>query len=118
MIIADQRQVSDFERGDLVGRYIQRLQEVDCGFIEWRTEAVHAIFRRARHDGCMPVPRRTGFLVQVIQLPASPQTRLILDHEAGCSHVQSHRVGGIGLQLDCIGASLGSGIDDYQRPVE
>ena len=66
----------------------------------------------------MPVPRRVGHLVQLVQRLALPQRRFVLDGELGVRAVQGHGVGGEGLQLDRVRTRLGRGIHQGQRPIE
>jgi hypothetical protein len=74
--------------------------------------------RGARHDRRVPVPGRVRLLVQLVELPARPQTLAVLNDEARRLQVQRHGLGRVGLQFDRICASVGGGIDDGQGAVE
>jgi hypothetical protein len=110
--LADQRQVGILERGDLEGRYAEGVEEIDCGVVEGRAETVQAMRGRALHDGFVPVPGRVCLLVQLVELAAGPQALVVFDDEAAGAHVERHRVGGVGLQLDRVGAGGRGGVDD------
>ena len=114
----DQRQVGVLERGDLVGRHVQRFEKVHRTEIERRAEAVHAVVRGALHDGCVPFPGCVGLLVELVELATGPQALGVVDHEAGPAQVQRHGVGRVGLQLDGVRPVRGGGVHDGQRALQ
>ena len=116
--LLDQRQVVVFEAGDLVGRGAEILQEVDGGFVKGRAEADQAQLAGALHDRAVPLPGGVGLLVEVVQVLAGPEGIGIADLKAPAAHVERHRVGGVGLQLDRVGSRLGCSLHDRQGPLQ
>ena len=58
----------------------------------------------ALHDRAVPLPGGVCLLVEVVQVLASPEGIGIADLEAAATHVERHCIGGVGLQLDRVGA--------------
>ena len=112
--IADQGQVHYLEGGDLVGRGVETFEQIHRRLVEGRGEHRDTTLASVFEHG--PVPFEGGLrpFVQVIELVTIPQATL--DHEIRCIAVDSHGVGGIGLQLYGIRAAALSGIDGFQRP--
>ncbi len=113
---ADQRQVDGLERSDLEGRRLQTLQKLDRRLVEGRGEADHPARPRALEKGLVPLEGRERLRIEVVERAAGPQAAF--DHEARPAMIQRDGVGGIGLQLDRVGAGFGGGVDQRQRPLQ
>jgi len=116
--LRDQRQVVVLEAGDLVGGGAELFQEVNGGFIEWRTEADQAQLAGPLHDRPVPFPGGVGLLVEIMQVLAGPEGIGIADFKAAATHVERNRLGGVGLQLDRVGSGLGCRLHDRQGPLQ
>lgn len=57
---------------DFVGWCVQVFQQIDGGVVKRGAENGDAVFARMRKQRSVPVPRRMGFLVQVVERPAVP----------------------------------------------
>ncbi len=112
----DQRQVDDLEGRDLVGRRVQTSQQVDGGLIERAGEGDDSRVAGGGEQPLMPIVGGIGGLVELIQRLAVPQSAL--DLEDLLVAVQRQGVGGVGLQLDGVGAGFGGDLDGAQRPVD
>jgi hypothetical protein len=112
--LADQRHVDQLERGELVGRHVQAFQEVDRGVVERRREAVQAARLGLGHQLGLPVPRRVGLPIELVQHLAVPE-RAFADLEVLVVAVNRDRVGGVGLQLDRVGADVGRRVHQSDR---
>src|SRR5579859_5626533 len=64
----------------------------------------------------VPLPRGSGFLIELVQRPPGPQTAL--DVEAGAMMIDGDGVGGISLQLHGIGASVFRRVDQGEGAVD
>ena len=115
---ADERQIGVLEARDLVAGRVERLEEVHRAVVERRAERDHPVTARAREDRCVPLPRRVRLLVQVVQAAARPGARRVGDDELAVPDVERHRVGGVCLDLQCVGAARGGRIDDRQGTIE
>ncbi len=56
--LLDEGEVDDLERGDLVERNVERLEEVDCRLVERRAEGEQPELAAAVEDRLVPLPRR------------------------------------------------------------
>ena len=66
----------------------------------------------------VPLPRKAGFLVQVVQLAVAPQ-RVVGGHaERGDINVEGDRVGGVRLEFDGVDAGPGHGSNDIKRALK
>ncbi len=108
----DQRNVHDLERGDLVGWRTQAFQKVDGGRIEGTREQGDAPRARMREQMRVPIPWRMRLTIQIIERATVPQATL--DAELRSIVVDGDRVGGVGLDLDRVGAGLLRRVDDGQ----
>ena len=112
----DQRQVDGLERGDLVGRRAEALEQLDGGDIERGGEDGHAALAGALEERRVPVVGREGLGVEVVQRPAGPGP--VGDLEVGRVAGERDCVGGVGLQLDGVAAGRGGRVDHGQRPLQ
>ena len=63
----DQGQVDQFERGDLVGRHVDGLEEIDRRGVERRRETVQSQLVGDLLQLRLPLPRGVGFLVEMVE---------------------------------------------------
>ena len=104
------------EAGDLVSGGSKIFQEVDCSFIEWRAEADQTKLASTLHNRAVPLPGGVSLLIEIMQVFPSPERIWIADLKATAAHVERDCVGGIGLQLDRVGARLSCCFHDRQSP--
>ncbi len=114
--IGDQRQVHGLEGGDLEGRRPQAVQQVHGALVEGAGEQGHPAPGGPLEQGGVPLVGGLGLLVELMQAAAVPQPAV--DFELRPVDVHGDGVGGIGLDLDSVGAGVGRGVDHRQRPVQ
>ena len=114
--ITDQRQVDSLERGDLVGRRVQILQQVHRSEVERRAEDRDVVLACVFEQRFVPFPGHVRLLVEFIQRLAIPQSAT--DLKVLGVAVQGNGVSGIGLQLDRIGTSMPGLLDNLQRRLQ
>ena len=71
-VVLDQRNVDEFERGDLVGRNVERFEKIHCCRIEGRREHMQPMRAGALEKRVVPFPRRRRLLVKLMQGPPVP----------------------------------------------
>src|SRR5699024_2610501 len=103
---AQQRDVPDLERGDLVHLGAEILEQVDGGGVEGAGERDHAVLPGPGEDRLVPLPGGVGLLVEVVEVAAAPQAVAVGDAEGGTVGVDGDRVRRVGLELDRGGAGL------------
>lgn len=114
--VLNQEQVDGLEGGDLIGWGVEVLEQVDGGVIEGGTEDGDVVLARVFEQRLVPLPWHVRFLVKLIERLAIPQAAVDLEFFGVA--VQGDGVGGVGLQLDSIGAGLLRLLDDLHRGVE
>ena len=114
----DERQIGALERGDLVARHAEVLEELDGRLVEGRAEALHAQLRGALEEGRVPLPGRVGQLVELVKRLPLPQAALITNEEVAVRHVERDGVRGIGLELQGVGPRRSRRVDQGQSALE
>ena len=110
----DQPDVDEFERGDLVGRDADRLEEVHRRFVEDRAEELDPAVGGLLGEVDLPFPRHRRFGVEIVERAPLPQSR---GPEVGRIAVERDRVGGVGLHLDRVGSRVGRRVEHRERPL-
>ena len=102
-----------------IGRLVETaLREVDRGLIERRREDDHPELSRSAHDRFVPLPRRVGLLVEVVQRAAGPGAVLAGNQEVGRIGIDSQRIRRISLQFDRVRAGTRRSLDQLDRAIE
>ena len=94
----------------------EALEQVDGGLVERRGEEGDAQLARLGEQGLVPFERRVRFLVEVVEGAAVPEAAL--DAEIRPVMVDGEGVGGVGLNLDRVGAGRRRRLEHRQRPLE
>ncbi len=115
---ADERMIGVLERRHLVAGRIEALQKVHGGFVKRRGKGDHAARPGAGKDRAVPLPRRVGLLIELVERGAAPQAVGIGDAEAFGIDIQCHGISGIGLQLQRVRAGIGGGIHQRHRAIQ
>ena len=58
------------------------------------------------HDRPMPLPRRIGLGIEVVEVLARPKAAVIADCEITASHIEGDCIGRVGLQLEGMGTGV------------
>ena len=70
------------------------------------------------HDRPMPLPRRIGLGIEVVEVLARPKAAVIADCEITASHIEGDCIGRVGLQLEGMGTGVSSYIHKLKGPLE
>ena len=118
--LADQRQVDDLRRGDLVrparrASRAARPRSASNGL----EKAEQPVLAGPLEDRLVPVPRRVRLLVELVEVAPAPEVVVRRDPERRACPTSIVIVSArVGLDLDRLGAGLGDRVDDGQRPVQ
>src|SRR5690606_24778186 len=97
-----QRNVHNLERGDLICRCVQLLEEIHRRTIERGGKPLESLFFRYSPQRRVPLPRRIGFRVQVVKRTIAPQGPF--DPKVLLVAPYGYRVGSVGLKLNRVRA--------------
>ena len=97
---------------------VEGFEKVDGGGVERGAEDDEAAGAGALEDGGVPFPGGEGELVEVVEGLAAPEALGVVDEKIAVADVEGYGVGGIGLQLEGVGAGIGGGVDEAEGLVE
>ena len=89
----------------------------DRAGVKGRREAIEAELARVGKERRVPLPRRRGFLINVVEPLALPG-RSPADAKSIAVTVECQRVGGVSLKLDGVGSSAARRFNDLHRTFE
>ena len=110
--IFDERQIHKLKTGDLVGLTVHFLQKIDRGSVKGRREEINSHLLALRLDPRLPLPRRIGFLVEIIEALSVPEPAT--HHEAFTLTVDGQCIRRVGLDFQAAGSRLPGGMHDFQ----
>ena len=113
-----QNMVGVFKRSDLVDRHLQRLQKVNGGSIEWRTEGHHTMLFCPLKDSGMPLPGRVGILIKFVQIFIGPKRLVVPNKELVRLTIKGNRIGRVGLEFQGMSTRRRRRIHQFQRPAK